>query len=149
MNAPRAAGAGLLIAVLATALVIAGCGLFNRSGEDDRFVRPGEPKTSPSGRFTAMVEPGPVQNGAETLIVVITTADGAEVFRDDYAYSTRHGVRVTWLSDRDQLWILSGDVGTSHVEPDSSGVWVKTGITPETVDDIPAEIDALRPVPGR
>src|SRR5690606_2888049 len=53
MNAPRAAGSGLLITVLATALVIAGCGLFNRSGEDDRFVRPGEPKTSPSGRFTA------------------------------------------------------------------------------------------------
>jgi hypothetical protein len=129
---------------LAVVLLLAGCSMFGRSTDrQDRFVRPGAPRTSPSGTFTASVVPGPRQNGVDTLVVVITDRAGAEVFRDDYAYSSRHGVGVTWLSDRDQLWILSSDVGTSYVEP-TGGRWTKVAITPETRADIPAEIDKLR-----
>jgi hypothetical protein len=86
---------------------------------------------------------GPRQNGVETLVVVIKDASDAEVFHDDYAYSSRHGVGVTWLSNRDQLWILSADVGTSYVEQ-RGGTWTKVGITPETRGDIPPEIVQLQ-----
>lgn len=46
-------------------------------------------------------------------IVVITERAGREVFRDGEAYSSRHGVGITWLTDTDELWVLSSDVGTS------------------------------------
>lgn len=68
---------------------------------------------------------------------------GKEVFHDSTAYSTRHGVGVTWLSTKDQLWILSSDVGTSYVQSDGS-VWTKTSITPTTRKDIPKEIHDLQ-----
>lgn len=48
---------------------------------------------------------------------------------------------MTWLSNCQ--WILSADVGRSYLEEDGSGVWIKTGITPETVGEVPDEIDAL------
>jgi len=118
------------------------CGMFGRS-KDDRFVRPDAPRSAPSGEFTASVENGPGQNGVKTWIVVIKDRGGREVFRDDYRYSTRHGVGVTWLSNRDQLWILSSDVGRAYVERGADGVWTKTKITPETRKSVPEEIDRL------
>ena len=128
---------------VALVLVLAGCSIFGRSGgRQDRFARPGAPRTSPSGAYIASVVPGPPENGVDTLVVVITDGSGLEVFRDDYAYSTRHGVGVTWLSDRDQLWILSADVGHSYVEI-RDGRWTKVDITPETSDSVPGEIADL------
>jgi hypothetical protein len=132
--------AGVLVIALA---VVVGCSLFGRDS-DDRFVDVGRPKESPSGTFIASLEEGPEQNGVETRVVVISDANGREVFRDDYAYSTRHGVRVTWLSSADQLWILSSDVGTAHVDRQEDGTWTKTAITPETADTVPEEIAELR-----
>lgn len=132
---------GLLAGAIAAASII---GCSSRQPLDERFVLPDRPLLSPSGEFAAQVDDGPVQNGVHTWVVVITDATGSEVFRDDYAYSTRHGVAVTWLSTRDQLWILSADVGTSYVGPGADGVWVKIGITPETLDSIPDEIEILR-----
>jgi hypothetical protein len=150
---PRRAVSRVLLAdglVIALA-VVAGCSLFGSDrgggddgGDDDRFVQVGHPKTAPSGAYTASLDDGADQNGVATRIVVITDADGEEVFRDDYAYSTRHGVGVTWLSSADQLWILSSDVGTAHVDRQADGTWTKTGITPETKDTIPEDIDQLR-----
>jgi hypothetical protein len=131
-------------ATLLLVTVVAGCGILGRSsGGTDRLVEPGTPRTAPSGRFVASVVDGPEQNGVPTQVVVISDDKGTEVFRDDYAYSTRHGVGVVWLSGRDQLWLLSSDVGTAYVEQGDSG-WVKTAITPETRDQIPAEIAELR-----
>jgi hypothetical protein len=132
------------VAALVFVLVLSGCSMFGRSSDrQDRFVRPNAPRTSPSGTFTASVVPGPREDGVETLVVVITDRSGTEVFHDDYAYSARHGVGVTWLSNHDQLWILSADVGTSYVEP-RDGTWTKVGITPETRGSIPAEIAQLQ-----
>jgi hypothetical protein len=130
---------------LAVVLALAGCAIFGRTAKDeDRFVRPDSPRTSPSGSFVASVEDGPRQDGVGTLVVVISDDAGAEVFRDQYAYSTRHGVGVTWLSGHDQLWILSSDVGTAHVDRRDDGTWTKTAITPETKGDIPQEIADLK-----
>jgi hypothetical protein len=123
---------------------LAGCGSARRSSEPpDRFVGAGSPRTSPSGQFVASVKDGPDQNGVPTWIVVIATASGRVVFEDDEAYSRRHGVGVTWLSNHDQLWILSSDVGTAHVDRAGAGAWVKTTITPDTVTTVPDEIARL------
>lgn len=139
-----------MIRRLATMLLIAGllsgCGILGSplSRDDDRFARPGHPKDSPSGRFTVSVGMGPKQNGVETWVAVIRdNATDSEVFHDSYAYSSRHGLGITWLSSRDQLWLLSSDVGTSHVDQQPDGTWVKTTINPETVSDIPEEIEAV------
>ena len=133
----------LVAASVALVLVLTGCAIFGRSGgRQDRFARPGAPRTSPSGEYIASVVAGPPENGVETLVVVITDRSGREVFRDDDAYSTRHGVGVTWLSDRDQLWILSADVGHSYVEA-QDGRWTKVDITPESTASIPGEIADL------
>jgi hypothetical protein len=134
----------LVVAAVIAALVT-GCGLFGRSDRaNDRFARPGQPKTSPSGSYTALAAYGPEQNGVKTWVAVIRdNKSGAEVFHDTEAYSTRHGVGFTWLSAGDQLWLLSGDVGTSHVDRNPDGSWTKTDMNPETVKDIPPEIEAL------
>lgn len=106
-------------------------------------MRPGSPRASPSGRFSAALVSGPRQNGVETLVVVIKDQSRDEVFRDDRAHSARHGVGVTWATGRDQLWILSADQGTSYVEDLGDG-WQRVEITPETRDRVPAEIANLR-----
>jgi hypothetical protein len=133
---------GVSIMVL---VVAAGCGMFGRGGKSqDRFVRPGAPRTSPTGAFVATVEEKQGPDSVKTWTTVVTDKDGAEVFRDGYAYSTRHAVAVTWLSTKDQLWILSSDVGTAHIEPGPDGKWVKTSITPQTKADVPQEISDLK-----
>ncbi|OLF19352.1 hypothetical protein BU204_02865 [Actinophytocola xanthii] len=116
----------------------------DRGGGEDRYVELDRPQRSPSGEFTASLVAGPEQDGVATRVVVVTDTDGHEVFRDDYAYSTRHGVGVTWLSSADQLWILSADVGTAHVDRAADGTWTKTAISPETADTVPEEIERLR-----
>ncbi|WP_233152739.1 hypothetical protein [Mycobacterium sp. NS-7484] len=139
-----------MIRILAIALLIAGflsgCGVFGDASnrEGDRFARPDHPKHSPSGQYSVSVASGPSQNRVDTWVVAIKdTATGAEVFHDTTAYSTRHGVGITWLSSSDQLWLLSSDIGTAHVDRQSDGTWVKTYISPDTVGDIPDEIRAL------
>jgi hypothetical protein len=133
----------LVGASVAVVLALAGCLMSRGSGSgEDRFVRPGAPRNSPSGSFTASVVPGPDQDGVATTIVVISDATGKEVFRDNYAYSNRHGVGVTWLSTQDQLWILSSDVGSAHVDRTDAG-WTKTMVTPETKASVPEEITRL------
>jgi hypothetical protein len=127
-----------------------GCGLFGiggsdsqRGNQDDRFVVLDQPRRSPSNEYVASVIAGAVQNGVETRVVVVSDSAGKEVFHDDTPYSTRHGIGVTWLSTKDQLWILSGDIGTSYVQSDGS-TWTKTSIAPETRQDVPEEIQDLK-----
>ncbi|WP_232020066.1 hypothetical protein [Mycolicibacterium hassiacum] len=132
--------AGVLAAVLAALTLLAGCAMSDPSA-DGRAVRPDHPRQSPSGQFTAYAEPGPDQNGVETWTVVVRGRAGEEVFRDDYAYSTRHGVLITWLTtEPHQLWVYSGDVAVSYVSPDSTGRWTKTAVSR---DEIPSEITDL------
>ncbi|WP_243858227.1 hypothetical protein [Mycobacterium sp. DL440] len=129
-----------------TACILSGCGIFGSSANrnNDRFARPDHPKDSPSGQYEVSAAMGPEQNGVETWVAVIRDkATDAEVFRDSYAYSTRHGINITWLSASDQLWLFSSDVGTAHVDRQRDEAWVKTSIYPETTDDIPEEINAL------
>lgn len=137
-------------AVVVTAVValVAGCGSFGRSDRaNDRFARPGQPKTSPSGLYTAYAEWGPDENTVKTWVVVVRDKSGKEVFHDDYAYSTRHGVMITWLStEPNQLWIYSGDVAVSRVSPNPSGIWEKT---PVRRQDVPDEISELWRHPSR
>lgn len=137
---------GLLLGVVvALAVVAVGCGTSDRtSRQEERLVGIDKPKPSSSGLYTASVKFGPEQNGVKTWIAAIEDSSGKEVFRDDYAYSTRHGVAITWLSDHDQLWILSSDVGTSHIDRQPDGTWKKTDITPKTGGDVPAEINQYR-----
>ena len=116
-----------------------------RLSEAERFVRHDRPRLSPSGAFTASLQPGPEQNGVATWRVVIAEAGGAELFRDEQVYSARHGVGVTWLSTRDQLWILSADVGDAFVERrDNGNSWDKILLTPTSGPLVPEEIARLR-----
>ena len=104
----------------------------------------GEQVASPSGEHVATLAAGPEQDGVGTLVVEVADDDGDVVFRSDEAYSTRHGVAVAWQSDGEVLWVLSSDVGTSRVEAGGGGTWEQTFLTPQTRDDVPPEIDALR-----
>ena len=137
----------ILIAALTVAfLIVVGILLLlHRSTRDmERFVRPDKAKRSPSGAFIASFRPGPEQNGVATWVVVIADTDGSEVFRDDRAYSARHGVGVTWLSVRDQLWILSSDIGDGYVERrEDAGTWTKVMLGPENRDGVPEEVRQL------
>lgn len=136
----------VIIAVTAVVGVLAGCtALFGSDrSADERFARPGHPRTSPSGEFVAHAELGPEENGVQTRIVVITERGGHEVFRDTEPYSSRHGVGITWLTDTDELWILSADVGTSYVQQDTDGTWSKEYPRLDHYnDDVPAEIQDL------
>ena len=137
------AATGSIAVLAALAVVLAGCGLFGPDPVADRFAKPGAPKVSPSGGYTVVVDNGPVQNGVETWVATIIDGTGTEVFRDDHAYSTRHGIGITWLSDGDQLWLLSGDVGTAYVDRQPDGRWTKTALTPDTRGTVPAEIQQL------
>jgi hypothetical protein len=135
-----AVGAGaVLVAGVVVALLLALPGRM-----DGRFVTPERPVASPSGRYTAEVTLGPEQNGVKTWKVRIRNGQSRElVFTDDYAYSTRHSLRITWLSTADQLWLISGDVGTSHVDPGPEGTWTKKPVGPDGRATVPEEIRRL------
>jgi len=110
--------------ILALLLVLAGCG-----AEEDRFARPGAPRSSPSGDFIAHAE-----SASE---VRVTDRNGGDVFRKSYEYATSHradGIGVVWLSKKDQLWVLVPGSTTERIEPGSDGVWRAT------TDDLPSEI---------
>ncbi len=115
-----------------------------RAEHGGRFVTLQQTKPSPSGAFVAKVETGPEQNGVATWVTIIQDKSGREVFRDSYAYSTRHGVGITWLSSADQLWLISSDVGLARIDKHDDGRWTKTAITPETLAQVPQEIAQLR-----
>lgn len=138
----------IVAALLAVASVLAGC-VFNRAdhSNDKRMVKPDNPQPSPSGQYTAYAEWGPDENTVKTWMVVIRDKSGNEVFHDDYAYSTRHGVMITWLStEPNQLWIYSGDVAVSRVSPNPSGTWEKV---PVRRQEVPSEISELWRHPSR
>ncbi|WP_299557105.1 hypothetical protein [uncultured Mycolicibacterium sp.] len=70
---------------------------------------------------------------------------GPKAINDDdgHAYGTRHGVLITWLTtEPNQLWIYSGDVAASYVEPDANGGWTKTEVRRDQVP--PAITDLWR-----
>lgn len=105
--------------------------------------RAGERVTAPSGDVVATLTEGPEQDGVTMLDVVVTGADGTELFRTPEPYSSRHGVLLAWQPDDDVLWVLSSDVGTSRIDDDGDE-WTQTWLTPETRDTVPEELAALR-----
>jgi hypothetical protein len=119
----------VLAALVALLLVLTGCD----SDREDRFARPGAPKTSPSGKFVAHAE-----SASE---VRVTDRNGGEVFRKSYEYATSYrndGIGVVWLSTKDQLWVLvPGNRMSERVEAGENGVW--TAVQAE----LPREITGL------
>ncbi len=110
--------------ILALLLVLAGCG-----DDEDRFARPGAPRSSPSGNFIAYAE-----SASE---VRVTDRNGGDVFRKSYEYATSQradGIGVVWLSTKDQLWVLVPGSSNERIEPGPDGVWHATS------DDLPSEI---------
>ena len=101
-------------AFAALLLVLTGCG----SDREDRFARPGAPKTSPTGKFVAHAE-----SASE---VRITDRNGGEMFRKSYEYATSSradAIGVVWLSTKDQLWVLVPGDTSERVEAGPTGVW--------------------------
>lgn len=119
----------VVAALVALLLVLAGCG----SDSEDRFARPGSPKTSPSGKFVAHAE------GSSE--VRVTDRNGGELFRKSYEYATSYrndGIGVVWLSTKDQLWVLvPGNRMSERIEAGQDGVW--TAVEAE----LPGEITRL------
>lgn len=125
---------------IAVMVVLSGCQPLATDRNADRFVKPGAPKVSPSKIYTAALDRGPVHDGAETWVAVIIDESGAEVFHDDHAFGDGHETDITWLSNEDQLWLLSRDVGSAHVDRHPDGRWLKTTVSP---DSVPTEIREL------
>ncbi|MCP2624147.1 hypothetical protein NLB33_14925 [Mycolicibacterium smegmatis] len=134
---PRAVATGVAVMV-----VLSGCQPFGADHDAERFVGPGAPKVSPSNIYTAAVERGPQPDGADTWVAVIIDESGAEVFHDDHAFGAGRETRITWLSNEDQLWLLSREVGSAHVDRNPDGRWVKTTVSPDA-DSVPDEIREL------
>jgi hypothetical protein len=127
---------------IAVMVALSGCQATSTDHDTERFVKPGAPKVSPSKIYTAAVDRGPVHDGVETWVAVIIDESGAEVFHDDHAFSTGHETDITWLSNEDQLWLLSREMGSAHVDRHPDGRWIKTTVSPD-VDSMPAEIREL------
>lgn len=115
-------------AFAALVMVLAGCG----GDGEDRFARPGAPKSSPSGKFVAHAE-----SASE---VRVTDRNGGDVFRKSYEYATSSradGIGVVWLSKKDQLWVLVPGDTSERIEAGPDGVW--TAVEAE----LPREITRL------
>lgn len=118
-----------IVAVLLLALVACG-------SQEDRFVRPGVPRTSPSGNYVAHTE-----SVSGKTVLLITNPAGDELYRDSLEYWTSErndGVGVLWLSDRDQLWLLVPGSTHQRVEPDAQGAWHRVADS-----ELPEEIKRL------
>ncbi|MCA2210556.1 MULTISPECIES: hypothetical protein [Nocardia] len=102
------------------------------------FAQPGKPAVSPSGRFQAEVNPS---EPLSMFVSITDTGTGQIVFRDTDQYSTsrHHRYVVGWISSEpEQLWVYSGDVGTSRFDRQADGNWLKV----RSPQHIPAEIDS-------
>ncbi|QZH68045.1 hypothetical protein [Mycolicibacterium farcinogenes] len=129
----------IVAVILSVMAIAAGCG----KGDDSaaHTVTPEHAQTSPSGTYTAYAQNGPVENGADTWVVVVRDNAGQEVFHDRSAYSPAKGVMITWLpTEPDQLWVYSADAGVYRIAPGSHGGWTRSGVKPENV---PSEISGL------
>ena len=84
-------------------------------GENPSFATPDNPVSSPSGEFVMEIEPGFEGEVYINRFHVLTEA-GETVFVATRAYRTRDRLYFCW-DDSDNIWVYSGDVGTS--------VWVK------------------------
>ena len=125
-------GKRLIAVILAVMAIVVGCGTSDNTAA--AVVTPDRAQASPSGTYTAYVQEGT----EETWVVLIRDQAGKEVFRDRSAYSTRHGVTVSWLStEPEQLWVYSGDEGVHKIAPGAKGGWTRTGV--ET-GNVPTEI---------
>lgn len=125
----------MLSLTLGMMLGLGGCSLFGVSASADLANATGTVIAAPQGPASAEFVPGPDQSGVATLVPVISEG-GSEVYRDETAYSTRHGIAMTWQSDGSTLWVLSSDVGTFRVARTDAG-WTKSAATnlPQDVRD--------------
>lgn len=98
---------------LASVLALLGCGSA-RTGGDAFFAQAGETRTSPSGEFTATLHQDDAKGFAEYRPVILD-ASGQVVWKHDTAFVERYFPGVAWEQDADILWVLSADVGDSHV----------------------------------
>lgn len=129
-----AARLGLLAGLtLGIVLGLGACSLFGGSGSTELANSSGTVIDAPQGSASAELVAGPEQNGVATLVPVISEG-GAEVYHDPSAYSTRHGVAITWQSDGEALWVVSSDVGTFKVARTGAG-WEKSAST-----DLPSDV---------
>lgn len=116
------------------AMGLSACGLFGGAPRDGAVAnRAGVVLAAPGGGASAELVAGPDDGGVATLVPVIREGD-TEVFRDETAYSTRHGVAITWESEGATLWVFSSDVGTFRVAHGASG-WAK-----EHATNVPDEV---------
>lgn len=124
--------AGLTVGIV---LGLGACSPFGGSGSTGLANAAGTVIDAPQGSASADLVAGPEQNEVTTLVPVISEG-GDEVYRDTSAYSTRHGVAITWQSYGEALWVVSSDVGTFKVARAGAG-WEKsasTALPPEVRD---------------
>lgn len=108
--------------------------------EADRsaLATPDHPVRSPSGRYLLEVVYGKDQYGARVGWFRIRAAEGARelVYESDERFALRHTTMFLWADHADQVWVYSGDVGTSYWEPDprtgewTERVWQRDGSAP-------------------
>jgi len=106
---------------------------------------PGAVRPSPSTLF--VVDPELVDPQADTWVVVIRDHRGVEVFRDGTHYPAADGLIVTWLSNADQLWVLSGRSTVERITRGPTG-WAKVLVPPVERHTVPREIARHLPVFG-
>lgn len=127
--------------ILAAAFVVAlasGCALVGPGGERMMATALGHQVTSADGLVAGFVE-GEEAEGVATILPVVYDAEGAVLFTDDDAYSSRHSIGLVWHPSEagpgEDLWILSSDIGAARIA-NSGGVWVKVWTDGELPDGV-------------
>jgi hypothetical protein len=117
----------LLMLCLAVVTSLSGC---QRGGDKmsehnlDVLATPGRSVTSPSGEYILKVI-AEREDGNEVARFQVLNTQGTVIYDNGTNYSLRHTTFFLWADHTDQVWVYSGDIGTSFWQMDEDGVWTE------------------------
>ena len=136
----------LLLLCLAVVAGLTGC----QRGEgkvsalnEDVLATPDHSVPSPSGRYVLKVL-AEKHDGEKLARFQVLNGEGSVSYEDGTKYSLRHTTYFLWADDIDQVWVYSGDVGTSFWQVDENGTWTEHDRTSEQAE-VPTFLKRARP----
>lgn len=132
-----------LIFFIFTILLASACRQNEKAFPKDRVAEIGMTAQSPSGKYFLKVLEAK-DEGADCLrFAIYTDPNDNSVYSSPECYLSAHTTFFLW-GKTDQVWVYSGDVGTSYWQQEN-GIWIKKSIGQDKSLPVPDYLKRARP----